>query len=83
MIVPKNKPESYEPYNVDLVYTVDDMEYLKNGEIHRHSAAKSIMVQSESDLSNLVGYEPGSIAFTAGFAKIWQLDASNNWVQIV
>ncbi len=83
MIVPKKKPTSYEPYNVDLVYTVDDMEYLKDGEVHRHSAAVSIMIPSESDLANLKDYEPGSIAFTAGYNKVWQLDAEGNWVSVV
>ena len=83
MLVPKKKPGSNTPYNVDLVNTVGDMEYTKDGKVYKHSAASSVMIASSSELSGLTGYEPGSIAFTAGFGNMWQLDASGQWISIV
>lgn len=44
------------------------------------------MLDSDNDVSN--GTEPqtsgsiGSIAYTAGFAKMWQKDGAGNWVKI-
>ena len=83
MIIPKEKPGSNVAYNVDLVSTIGDMGYVKNGKLYKHSAASSVMVGSSSELSVLSNCEPGTIAFTAGFENMWQLNASGQWVSIV
>lgn len=56
---------------------------VRDGEIHAGVSAPSVMVQSESDLANLPTYPAGTMAFTAGFKKLWQLDASGNWVSMI
>ena len=63
------------------------MDYTKNGQIastiNVHSGQSSVMVESESDLASLSAYSPGTIAFTAGFTNMWQLNASGEWIVIV
>lgn len=46
------------------------------------SPIKSIMITEESDLATLTEYNVGTIAFTAGFAKMYQLDADGDWIDI-
>ena len=45
----------------------------------------SIMIEDESELASLEGYgvECGSVAFTAGYKKMWQLAEDGTWVSIV
>ena len=42
----------------------------------------SIMVSSSEELETL-NVEPGTVAYTAGFGNMWQLDAEGNWQAIV
>ena len=46
------------------------------------SPIKSIMITDESDLATLTEYNVGTIAFTAGFSKMYQLDADGDWIDI-
>ena len=41
------------------------------------------MVTDKSDLDSLSGYEPSTIAYTAGLKNIWQLGADGTWVAII
>ena len=43
----------------------------------------AVMVSSESDLSSMTQYPPGTIAFTAGFKRIWQLSIEGQWVDVL
>ena len=56
---------------------------VRNGEIHAGVSAPSIMVESQSDLANLPTYPAGTMAYTAGYKALWQLDASGNWVSML
>lgn len=67
---------------IDVVSSVGALDYVKSGEVEKNAVAQSIMVESSSDLTGLVGYAPGSIAFTAGFGSMWQLDADGEWVEV-
>lgn len=62
------------------VKTVYD--YVQDGVLHINNEARSVLVTAESDLAQLDGYLPGSIAFTAGYASMWMLDASGSWVSM-
>ena len=42
----------------------------------------SILVASAEDLESLK-VEPGTVAYTAGFGNMWQLDPEGNWQAIV
>ena len=62
--------------------TIGDIDYVQNGQVVVGASASSVMITAQSDLAQLDGYTPGSIAYTAGFASMWQLDASGNWVEL-
>lgn len=83
MLIKKSKPNSNIPFLVDLVNEASNQDYVLNGEIHKNSAIAVILVGSQSDLASLTDkYEPGAVAYTAGFVNIWQLDTSGNWVEV-
>ena len=44
------------------------------------SPTPSVLVRSESDLAGLPAYPPGSVAYTAGWNKMWQKSAEGQWV---
>lgn len=56
---------------------------VRNGKIYAGVSAPTVMVESESDLANLPTYPAGTMAYTAGFKALWQLDASGNWVSMI
>lgn len=60
------------------------MDFVKDGKVFQGVQSFSVQVESEDDLENLApyGYTPGTMAFTAGFAKMWQLDSDGNWVSL-
>lgn len=62
--------------------TSPELDYVKNGSVYRGSAAASVLVESQSDLTNLDGYAPGTVAYTAGFGSMWQLAANGSWVEL-
>ena len=59
-------------------------DYIKNGIVEQGRQARMVLVNSENDLEALgpYGYEPGTLAYTAGFAQMWQLSASGEWVSV-
>ena len=69
------------PFNT-RVRVDTDVDYVKDGVLTMGADARSVMVTSESDLSGLTDLTPGSIAYTAGFASMWQLAANGNWVAL-
>ena len=54
-------------------------DYIKSGTLYKGSPILLVMVPAESDLSDLTDYPPGTIAYTAGFASMWQLAADGTW----
>ena len=64
------------------VQTRNETDYIRNETLYRGSGSGSVMVTSSSDLSDITGYAPGTIAYTAGFGSMWQLAASGSWVEI-
>ena len=53
-----------------------------DGVLREDVPCKGVMVTAESDLANLPDYQPGTIAFTAGFGSMWQKDASGEWTSM-
>lgn len=61
-----------------------DTDYVDgNGNLVKNDDAKMVMVRNKADLDILGSYRPGTIAYTAGFKNMWQLDASSEWQTIV
>ena len=59
------------------------IDYVKNNVLHKQVPADSVMVGSSADLANIKdNYNPGVVAYTAGFANMWQLVADGEWQEI-
>ncbi len=56
-------------------------QYIKDGNIE-NATTIAMMVESESDLDHLTHLDPGSIAYTAGFQRIWQFSSDGTWVSV-
>ena len=53
-----------------------------DGVLVRDIPARAVLVTAESDLANLPSYPAGTLAYTAGFAAMWQLSAAGTWVEM-
>lgn len=64
--------------------TVSQNDYIdKNGVLIRGDNAPAVMVTGAGDLAEMAAiYPPGTIAYTAGFAAMWQLAADGSWASI-
>ena len=69
---------------MDQVQNVGSVDYVKDGQVISGASQESVLVSGQSDLAELskAGYEPGTIAYTAGFKAMWQLDVSGLWVSL-
>ena len=59
-----------------------DVDYVQNGTLVLGADARSVLIGSSADLTQLTDLTPGSIAYTAGFASMWQLGANGEWTEI-
>ena len=84
MIQQRSKPGEPTPYDntVDMVNSVDNLDYVLNGVVYKNSPVRSVLVGNEDDLDLLDAYEPGTFAFTAGFVTIWQKGTDGEWVEV-
>ena len=70
--------------NYPSVMSVGEISYVKDGELCVGGKASVVMVNSESELTDIAGaVNPGSIAFTCGFVSAWQLNAAGEWVEFM
>ncbi len=44
--------------------------------------AQEVLVRSDADLELLTDLEPGSLAYTVGYANMWQKGEDGNWVAV-
>lgn len=82
MLKMKTHPTEPSKY-VDVVQDTGNTDYVQDGVVYKNAPTKAILVTAQSDLANLTGYEPGSIAYTAGFKAMWQLSADGTWESII
>ena len=67
-----------------ILSKIGQVDYVKDGELHRGANTPSVMVTAEADLAELPkDYPPGTVAYTAGFKAMWQLDSAGNWVSMM
>lgn len=67
-----------------LLSKIGQVDYVQDGKLHVGTNPPSIMVTAEADLANLPDiYPPGTVAYTAGFKAMWQLDADMTWVSMM
>lgn len=70
--------------NEKILSKIGQVDYVKDGELHVGINTPSILVNSEAELSDLPDtYPPGTVAYTAGFKAMWQLDTAGNWVSMM
>ena len=67
---------------IDLVHDTGNTDYVKGGKVYRNAPIKTVLVGGASDLELLKGYEPGTVAYTAGFKKLWQLGTDDTWTSM-
>ena len=61
---------------------VGNIDYVKNLEI-KTTPNRSVMIEDEdTDFALLGSYPPGTVAFTAGWKKVWQKATSGEWVEV-
>ena len=83
MIINRSGKEPYQSKFIDQVQDTGNTDYVVDGGVVRNAPTRFVMVTSESDLATLTGdYEPGTIAYTAGYKALWQLSAAGEWVSI-
>lgn len=77
-------PGASAPAYSDVVNTTGNLDYIKNGKLFKNQSTPSVMVTAETDLDSdlLANYPAGTVAYTAGFADMWQKDASGQWVEL-
>ena len=80
MVIKHNRRN--EDLLMDVVTSAGASDYVKDGEVHLNVSGLAVMVESSSDLTELTDYPPSTIAYTAGFGNMWQLDASGTWQSI-
>ena len=49
----------------------------------KDTPAPTVLVEAQTDLAQLPAYPAGTIAYTAGFKAMWQLDTQGNWVSVL
>ena len=76
-------PDTGQEAVLDLVGDIGNLDYVKDGEIVKNAPTAPVMVPDQAALALLTGYEPGTVAFTAGFAAAWQLAADGTWATII
>lgn len=74
-----NQPINGDPTILDLVHNKGLITYVKDGEIFRNVPLQLVEVSSESELSILTDFLPGTIAYIAGFQSMWQKAPDGTW----
>lgn len=83
MIVSRERPNDPIKRISDVVQDTGNTDYILGNAIYKNSPTKSVLVTAESDLSRLSDYDPGTVAYTAGFEAMWQKDATGEWISMV
>lgn len=82
MAYPRGEVAPYAGRNIKHPDINVGADYVKDGKVYNSGSNTSVMVTAQSDLANLEGYLPGTVAYTAGFANVWQLAANGTWVSL-
>lgn len=55
-----------------------------NGKLLVNVPAAEVMVEDEFDLGDMHDYPPGTVAFTPGYKKIWQMNGQKTtWIDML
>lgn len=62
---------------------VGSNDVVDNGVLTVGVPAPAILVESSADLASLPEYPAGTVAYTAGFKAMWQLNSDGDWVSVI
>lgn len=65
----------------DVVNARANTDYVIGNNVFKNASMQMILVSGVQDISLLSGYEPGTIAYTAGLKNMWQKSPSGEWVE--
>lgn len=78
-----NKVNRAKELEKNAQMTVGATDVVINGVVHQEIPVYAVMVPSQADLANLPSdYMPGTIAYLAGFTKLWQKAADGTWIEV-
>ena len=66
----------------DIVQDAGNTDYVLDGVVYQNAPIKTVLVASQSDLSLLEDYGPGTVAYTAGMANMWQKAPDGTWTDM-
>ena len=83
MLLHRTSPEESTPKYSDVANTTGNLDYVQDGKLYKNNPTPSVLITAETDLESLLGgYPAGTVAYTAGFADMWQKDASGEWIEL-
>ena len=66
-----------------MTQTLDEIDYVQDGVVYHGVHTSNVQVGDADELELLAGYTPGTIAHTAGYKKMWELDTDGEtWAPI-
>ncbi len=81
MLLHRTEGSNKIQYYSDVVNTRGNCDVLIDGEIRKNNEIQMVLVSSYEDTGSLDNYGAGTIAFTAGFTKMWQKAPDGTWVE--
>jgi hypothetical protein len=54
----------------------------QNGIPKSYNDDHTCIVRTADELSNFIDLPPGSIAYTAGYEHVWQMNPNKEWVEL-
>ena len=69
------------PTYADVINARGNTDYVSNGEVCKNASMQMVLVSGTQDFDLLSGYEPGTIAYTAGLKSMWLKSPSGQWVE--
>ena len=65
---------------IDVVQNAGNTDYVLDGAVVKNAPMKIVLVTSKAQAEALLSeYDPGTIAYTAGFLQMWQKAADGTW----
>ena len=63
-----------------MVNARGNTDYVKDGDVYKNTSMQMVLVSGTQDFEALSNYDPGTIAYTAGFRSMWQKSPDGEWI---
>lgn len=71
-----------KPPITTVATSVNDV-VIDNNDVQAYVPAPTVLIRSQSDLASLPNYPAGTMAYTAGFAAMWQKSVAGEWISMI